>query len=90
MATLKIAIVVLAAMLASPAAALTMEEAFAQCRARYAHMPEMPGSGDPVKAATVEGCARESDYPESAVPRVVSLGVVQHDEPTRPHLVAAK
>jgi hypothetical protein len=22
-------------------------------------MPEMPGSGDPVKAATIEGCARE-------------------------------
>lgn len=59
MAILKIAIVALAAMLASPAAALTMEQAFAQCRARYAHMPEIPGSGDPVKAATIEGCARE-------------------------------
>jgi hypothetical protein len=59
MAILKIAIVAFVAMLASPAGALTMEQAFAQCRARYAHMPEMPGSGDPVKAATIESCARE-------------------------------
>jgi hypothetical protein len=59
MAILRIAIVISAAMLASPAAALTMEQAFAQCRVRYAHMPEMPGSGDPVKAATIETCARE-------------------------------
>jgi hypothetical protein len=59
MAILKIAIVAFVAMLASPAGALTTEQAFVQCRARYAHMPEMPGSGDPVKAATIESCARE-------------------------------
>jgi hypothetical protein len=56
---LKIALIAFAAMAAAPAAALTTEQAFAQCRARYAHMPEMPGSGDPVKAATIESCARE-------------------------------
>ena len=67
MAILKIAIIAFAAILASPAGAITMEQAFAQCRARYAHMPEMPGSGDPVKAATIEGCARElmSRQPQS-------------------------
>jgi hypothetical protein len=59
MAIQKIAIVAFVAILSSPAGALTMEQAFVQCRARYAHMPEMPGSGDPVKAATIESCARE-------------------------------
>jgi hypothetical protein len=59
MLILKIAIAAFVAMLASPAGALTMEQAFVQCRARYAHMPEMPGSGDPVKAATIESCARQ-------------------------------
>jgi hypothetical protein len=54
-------VLAIAASIAAPhsAAALTLQQAYAQCRAKYAHMQEVPGTGNPVKEATIEGCVRE-------------------------------
>ena len=50
-----------AALVATPltAASMTTQQAFAECRAKYAHLPDIAGSGNPVKEATIEACARE-------------------------------
>jgi hypothetical protein len=62
MALLKILAIAFACLTAASlaAAGMTMEQAYAQCRARYAHMQDIPGTGNPVREATIEGCVRET------------------------------
>jgi hypothetical protein len=62
MALVKILAIAFAGLTAAPlaAAGMTLQQAYAQCRARYAHMQDIPGTGNPVREATIEGCVRET------------------------------